>query len=195
MTGHKGAVNCIEAQQSEPQFVSGSMDNTVIMWDLAAGKSAVTLTQHKKSIRALAIHPTEYTFVSCSPNKNKVWRCPRGDFERDIFGHDECIINACAIRDNPDGSSILVGGGDDGFLHFWDWKSGYLFQSIAGIPQPGSLASENAIYAMAFDQSKTRLMTCECDKTIKIYKEDANATEKSHPIGNWRQLLNPKKKR
>ena len=118
-----------------------------------------------------------------------------GEFERDIFGHDECIINACAIRDNPDGSSILVGGGDDGFLHFWDWKSGYLFQSIAGIPQPGSLASENAIYAMAFDQSRTRLMTCECDKTIKIYKEDANATEKTHPIGNWRQLLNPKKKR
>lgn len=28
---------------------------------------------------------------------------------------------------------------------------------------------------MGFDQSGSRLLTCEADKTIKIYKEDENA--------------------
>lgn len=55
----------------------------------------------------------------------------------------------------------------------------------SGIPQPGSLSSENGIFGMAFDQSQTRLITAECDKTIKIYKEDPDATEETHPL-NWK---------
>jgi pleiotropic regulator 1 len=42
-----------------PQIVTGSMDSTIRLWDLAAGKTMVTLTNHKKSVRALAIHPEE----------------------------------------------------------------------------------------------------------------------------------------
>lgn len=42
-------------------------------------------------------------------------------------------------------------------------------------PQPGSIDSETGIFALAFDQSGSRLMSCEADKTIKIYKEDETA--------------------
>ena len=41
--------------------------------------------------------------------------------------------------------------------------------------QPGSLDSEAGIFAMTFDLSSSRLITCEADKTIKIYKEDDTA--------------------
>jgi pleiotropic regulator 1 len=57
-------------------------------------------------------------------------------------------------------------------MHFWDWKTGYNFQRLQGSAQPGSLDSEAGIYGMTFDQSSSRLSTCEADKTIKIYKED-----------------------
>jgi pleiotropic regulator 1 len=40
--------------------VTGSHDTTIKLWDLAAGKSMSTLTFHKKSVRALALHPFEY---------------------------------------------------------------------------------------------------------------------------------------
>lgn len=36
----------------------------------------------------------------------------------------------------------------------------------------GSIDSESGVFAMAFDQSGSRLITCDSDKTIKIYKED-----------------------
>ena len=42
--------------------------------------------------------------------------------------------------------------------------------------QPGSLDAEAGILASEFDQTGTRLVTCEADKTIKIWKEDREAT-------------------
>jgi pleiotropic regulator 1 len=48
--------------------------------------------------------------------------------------------------------------------------------------QPGSLESEASIYALAFDKSSTRLISAECDKSIKIWQEDSEATEETHPI-------------
>lgn len=196
MTGHTSSIAVVKSQAAEPQFITGAHDSQVRLWDLAAGKCMTTLTNHHKGIRSVAIHPSEYTFVSSSSDHNKVWKCPMGKFERDMDGHNGEILNCSQIRDNGDGSSIFVAGGDNGWLHFWDWKSGYKFQSIEGKPQPGSLSSENAIFAMSFDKSQTRLITGECDKTVKIYKEDMSATEKTHPIpGNWRALISKPKKR
>jgi pleiotropic regulator 1 len=76
---------------------------------------------------------------------------------------------------NEDG--VLVTGGDDGTLKFWDWASGYNFQNIMSQPQPGSIAAENAVFALAYDRSGTRLLTGECDKTVKMYKADEKATQ------------------
>jgi pleiotropic regulator 1 len=48
--------------------------------------------------------------------------------------------------------------------------------------QPGSLDSEAGIYAMTFDQTGTRLITCEADKTIKVWREDPDASPETHPV-------------
>jgi pleiotropic regulator 1 len=182
--GHTNAVCDIVSQAAEPQFISGSMDRMVRLWDLAAGKCSVTLTNHKKSIRALAVHPSEYTFVSCSSDNNKVWKCPRGAFERNITGHG-AIVNCCEIREDAKGSSILIGGTDNGYLHFWDWRSGHKYQSLQAIPQPGSMSAENGIFDLTLDKSQSRLITAECDKTVKIYREDPDATPETHPL-DWK---------
>lgn len=92
-------------------------------------------------------------------------------------------------------------------MYFWDWRSGYNFQKLNSIAQPGSINSEAGIFALAFDRSGSRLVTAEADKTIKVYKEDETAvnarfsalsislwkliqdfffqTEETHPT-NWR---------
>ena len=70
-----------------------------------------------------------------------------------------------------------------GMLHrFWDWQSGNNFQAAQTVVQPGSLESENGIFACGFDQTGTRLVTCEADKTVKFWREDDTATPESHPI-------------
>ncbi len=183
--GHRECVASLGVQGARPQIITGSMDHTVRLWDLVKGATRTTLTHHKKSVRALRIHPKEYTFASGAADNLKVWKCPDGDFMRNMTGHD-AIINAMAInRDN-----VLVSGGDNGTLHFWDWKSAHCFQKIKVKPQPGSLDSECGIYAMEFDMTGSRLITCEADKSIKVWKEDETATPETHPL-DWTPSSRP----
>ncbi|XP_064636894.1 pleiotropic regulator 1-like [Lineus longissimus] len=188
LTGHTNTVAEVRCQAAEPQIVTGSHDCTIRLWDLAAGKSKVTLTNHKKSVRALTLHPTQYTFGSGSPDNLKQWKFPDGNFIQNMSGHN-AIINSMAV--NAD--NVLVSAGDNGSMHFWDWKSGYNFQRLQTTVQPGSIDSESGIFTVCFDHSGSRLLTAEADKTIKIYKEDDTATEESHPI-NWKPEILRKKR-
>lgn len=180
LAGHTSTVGSVVCQATDPQIITGSHDQTVRLWDLAAGKSMCTLTHHKKSVRSVVLHPSKYMFASASPDNIKEWKCPDGRFIQNLTGHNS-IINCMAA--NSDG--VLVSGADNGTMHFWDWKTGYNFQRLQAPVQPGSLDSEAGIFCMTFDQSGTRLITCEADKTIKVYKEDESATEESHPV-NWK---------
>jgi len=188
LVGHTNTIADVRCQGAEPQVVTGSHDCTVRYWDLTAGKSMVTLTNHKKSIRSLVFHPTQYTMASASADNIKQWKFPDGNFIQNLSGHN-AILNCLAI--NSDG--VLASGADNGSMHFWDWKTGYNFQRTKSVLQPGSLDSENGIFAMTYDLSGTRLITTEADKTIKIYKEDDTASEESHPL-NWRPDIIKRKK-
>uniref|UniRef100_T1JCM5 Pleiotropic regulator 1 n=1 Tax=Strigamia maritima TaxID=126957 RepID=T1JCM5_STRMM len=180
LSGHTNTVSQVVCQSSEPQIITGSHDCTIRLWDLAAGKSITSLTNHKKSVRTLVFHPKLYMFASGSPDNIKQWKCPDGKFVQNLSGHN-AIVNCLAA--NSDG--VFVSGSDNGTLFLWDWKSGYNFQRIQAPVQPGSMESEAGIFSCCFDQSGTRLITTEADKTIKIYREDETATEESHPI-NWK---------
>lgn len=69
----------------------------------------VTLTHHKKSVRALAIHPTEYSFASGSAGGNNIkkWKCPEGAFVFNFPGHN-AIINTLSV--NAEGVFFSGGG-------------------------------------------------------------------------------------
>jgi pleiotropic regulator 1 len=187
--GHADAVGAVLCQPTDPQIVTGSYDHTIRLWDIVAGRSITTLTNHKRGVRALVSHPTEFTFASAAADNIKKWQLPAGRFMQNINlagntasrGHNLDIVNALAINEDD----VMVSGGDDGMLDFWDWRSGHCFQSMKTEVQPGSLDSEAAIYAMSFDKTGSRLFTCEADKTIKIWKEDETATEETHPIRGW----------
>ncbi|CAB3397737.1 unnamed protein product [Caenorhabditis bovis] len=180
LASHTNTVSDVVCQAVDPQVITSSHDATVRLWDLAAGKSMCTLTHHKKSVRALALHPRLNMFASASPDNIKQWKLPQGEFMQNLSGHN-AIINSLSCNDD----GVLVSGADNGTICFWDWRSGFCFQKVQTKPQPGSIDSEAGIYATCFDKSGMRLITAEADKTVKMYKEDEQATEETHPIV-WR---------
>jgi WD40 repeat protein len=59
------------------QVITGSHDKTVRLWDLRKAKTISTLTYHKKSVRAMVMHPQEYAFASASADNIKKFRLPQ----------------------------------------------------------------------------------------------------------------------
>ena len=184
LTGHDNTVGAILTKPTDPQVITGSYDSTIKLWDLAAGKCMTTLTHHKKAVRALAMPSFENTFLSGAADTLKKWQGKDGRLIKNFTGHNS-VINALAINDD----GVAVSAADDGTMRFWDYQTGYCFQESETIPQPGSLDAENGIFAAEFDLTGTRLVTCETDKTIKIWKQDDNSSEITDPIDmvGWRK--------
>ena len=86
-------------------------------WDIRTHGCTKTLTHHKKGIRAMALHPHEYTFASGGSDKLRVWKCPEGHQLRTMEGPTS-IVNALAL--NAD--NVLFAGADNGSLSFYDWQ-------------------------------------------------------------------------
>ncbi|KAF2869723.1 pre-mRNA-splicing factor prp46 [Massariosphaeria phaeospora] len=187
MGGHKGTVADLRCQEADPQVITGSMDSTIRLWDLAANKTMAVLTHHKKSVRSLTLHPKEFTFASGSSQSIKQWKCPEGAFMQNFEGH-KGIINTLSVNED----NVMFSGADDGTVAFWDWKTGHRFQSGESIAQPGSLDAEAGIMCSTFDKTGLRLITGETDKSIKIWKEDADATQETHPL-DWKPTLGRQK--
>ncbi|CCG82244.1 putative MRNA splicing protein [Taphrina deformans PYCC 5710] len=187
LAGHKSTIADVGCQDSDPQVITGSMDSTVRLWDLAAGKCATTLTHHKRSVRALALHPKEFSFASASVDNIKAWGCPEGSL-LGTFDPPSAITNTLGV--NAD--NVLFSGADNGTMAFYDWKSGHRFQSLESQVQPGSLASEAGIFCSRFDRTGLRLLTGEADKTIKVWRQDEHANEQNTPL-EWEPSLRRRK--
>ena len=184
LTGHDHTIASILTKSTDPQIITGSHDTTIKLWDLVAGKCMSTLTHHQKSVRALAQPSFENTFISGAADCLKKWQGRDGRFLKSLQGHN-AVINSLSVNDD----GVVVSGGDDGSIQFWDYQTGYCFQDTSSKAQPGSLDAENGIYASSFDLTGTRLITCEADKTVKIWKQDDEASELSHPVDMvaWRK--------
>ncbi|KAK8808613.1 hypothetical protein WA158_008514 [Blastocystis sp. Blastoise] len=182
--GHKGTICSIVSQAAEPQLITGSMDATMRLWDLAAGSTSTVLTHHKKGVRSIVFHPEEYTFASASADNIKKWKCPEGTFLHNITGHNY-ILNTISINRG----NVLFSGGNNGKMRWYDWETGYCFDQQDSKLIPGTLESEASILASCYDKTGTRLITCEGDKSIKIWKEDEEATEELNPIDMERWKL------
>ncbi|XP_059274661.1 protein pleiotropic regulatory locus 1-like [Lycium ferocissimum] len=174
LSGHGNTVSSVLTRPLDPQVVTGSHDSTITLWDIRYGKVMTTLTHHNKSVRAIAQHPKEdYAFASASTDGNiKKFNLPKGEFLHDMLPQQKTIINAMAVND----AGVMATGGDNGSLWFWDWTSGHNVQQAQTMVQPGSSDSEAGIYALAYDVTGTRLISCEADKTIKMWKQDETAT-------------------
>lgn len=115
LSGHTNSVDVLLASDMGSDFISGSADNTMRVWDLTNHSSINELLGHSEQITALTLLPN-FLLASGSADKSiKLWDRRTGICEMTLTGHTKSITALLAL---PDGR--LASGSYDGYLKLWN---------------------------------------------------------------------------
>ncbi|KAG9139537.1 hypothetical protein Leryth_019251 [Lithospermum erythrorhizon] len=167
--GHLSGVYCLATHPELDVLLTGGRDSVCRVWDIRSKMQVHALSGHDNTVCSVFTRPLDPQVITGSHDSTiKFWDLRYGK------------TMSTSPPQKP--SSSYICAWDNGSLWFWDWRSGHNFQQSQTIVQPGSLESEAGLYATTYDVTGSRLITCEADKTIKMWKEDENATPETHPL-------------
>lgn len=148
-------VSCVVLIPGRRQIVSGSVKNTLNVWDLDSGRLLRSLKGSNEFVSEVSLIPTKEEVVSGSENKSAKGTQLESRLVCALEGHAE-QVNAITI--SPNGQNVISGSED--IIRVWDLKSGYLLQSL----QHGK-----DIYALWVTPDGKRIVSGSSDKTIKVW--------------------------
>ncbi len=104
---HTGGVWSIAFSPDGSQFVSGSDDQTMRLWDVASGEELRLFNGHTGSVRSVAFSPDGSQSVrGGSDHTVRLWDMANGEELRLFSGHTDIVWS---VAFSPDGSQIVSG--------------------------------------------------------------------------------------
>ncbi len=129
LNGHNDDVFTISISPNGKKAISGSMDNSCILWDLENGKASQHLIGHIAGVTAVAISPDSKWAISGSVDKTCIlWDLESGKASQHLIGH---IASVSAIAMSPN-SRWAISGSVDKTCIIWDLKNGNVQQIFYG---------------------------------------------------------------
>ena len=127
LQGHDDAVLSLDFSPDGERIVSGSTDDTAIIWDVASRKALHRLVGHKGDVNAARFTADASGVVTASDdNTLKLWDARDGALVSTLTGHqDKVIALAVSLRDGQIASGAL-----DGTIRFWDLINGRVLKEI-----------------------------------------------------------------
>lgn len=134
--GHTAEVCSISFSVDGTHIVSGSLDTTVITWNVASGAIVKRFSGHKGKVSSAAFSASGRQIVSGSHDKTiVVWNTVSEELVRRLSEHTREVTS---VSFSPDGTQI-VSGSLDATAIIWDVATGAVVRRLAG--DPGGLSS------------------------------------------------------
>ena len=128
-TGHVHSVTSVALSADGRYGLSGSADNTLVLWELASGKQIRQFKGHAANVKSVAFTPDGQHAVSASYDRTiKLWNIETGQEVRTFTGHAD-IINAMSV--SPDGRLVASASGDR-TVRLWELASGKEVKVLSG---------------------------------------------------------------
>ena len=164
----QSSVYAIAISRDGKTIVSGSLDDTIKIWDAKSGVMLRSLEGHKGSVNSVAISKDGNTIVSgSSDNSIRIWDTKSGAMLRSLEGH-KSYVNSVAISE--DGNTI-VSGSNDGSIKIWDAKSGAMLRSLEG--------HKYSVNSVAISEDGNTIVSGSDDSSIKIWDTKSGVMLKS----------------
>jgi WD40 repeat protein len=161
LQGHGDPVRSVAFSPDGKRIVSGSVDETVRLWDAQTGQPVgQPLQGHTGSVNSVAFSPDSRRIASGGDDKTvRLWDAQTGQpIGQPLQGHTD-VVSSVAF--SPDGKRLVSGSGDK-TVRQWDAQTG---QPI-GQPLQGHT---DVVSSVAFSPDGKRLASGSGDKTVRLW--------------------------
>ena len=118
LSSHTKGVHSLAFSLDGIFLVSGSDDQTVILWDIQTGGVIKTFYGHTSTVYSVSISPDCTTIASGSLDHTiHLWDTQSGECHRVIHGHNHCVSS---VSFSPTNSQLLVSASMDGTVRQWN---------------------------------------------------------------------------
>jgi WD40 repeat protein len=159
-------------------LASGSVDNTIKLWDLKAKRLNWTLTGHSENVYSISFSPDNKILATGSgDNTIKLWNVKTGKeiYTKMRMGHNDKVLS---VSFSPDGKT-LASGSKDKTIKLWNVKTGQLKKTLK--------KHDSHVYSVSFSPDGQTLASGSWDNTIKLWNVN---TETEIPT-KMRHGINP----
>jgi hypothetical protein len=109
--------------------VTGGLDNTARLWEVATGKEVRRFVGHSESVESVVIsRGGEYVLTGSGDNTARLWNSATGKEVRQFVGHSRGVA---AVALSRDGKHVLTGG-NDGTARLWEAATGKEVRQFVG---------------------------------------------------------------
>jgi WD40 repeat protein len=165
--GHSAQVFSVAFSPDGKKLASGSMDNTVILWDLATGKPEKILKGHTGWVLSVAFSPDGRKLASGSRDNTVIlWDINSGRAEKILKGHTSIVFS---VAFSPDGKKLASGSWDETVI-LWDIDSGKVEKILKG--------HKGNINSVAFSPDSRKLASGSADNTVILWDLATGKAEK-----------------
>lgn len=164
LTGHEDLVVDVDISPDGRLAVSGSADNTVRVWDLAAGTGLIVGT-HNTPIRDVAFMPDGQSVVAISRGGQIIrWNAlATDDALQRYVDPAETERSLQALTVSRDGRYLLTGS-DSRMVKLWDAETGAMLQTYQ--------IEDRAVRALAFSPDGSKIIIGSVNGSLTLYATD-----------------------
>lgn len=166
LAGHQSWVTAAAFNPQQPVLVSGSLDDTLRIWNWQSGDLLHSLKGHARGVNDVAIDRRGQVLVSCGDDATiKVWDLGNGTLRYTLKGHLR-DVTAIAIGS----SNLLASASEDGTLKLWNLSQGTLIKTLPG--------SAGMLKTVALTDADQRLVSGGFDNTVRLWNAQTAQTLK-----------------
>jgi WD40 repeat protein/serine/threonine protein kinase len=156
LTGHKHAVTAVAYSPDGKWIASGSLDNTIKIWDSQNGFEARSFNGHTGEVSCVAFVTGAKQIVSGSQdNTIKIWETQLD--QPNLKGHVRPVTGVAYSPDN----TCLASASKDNTLKIWNILRGEELRTLTG--------HTDVVTSLAFIPNSKRIVSGSYDKSVRIW--------------------------
>jgi WD40 repeat protein len=158
LAGHQSWVMAVGFGAPQPTLVSGSLDDSLRLWNWQTGDLLHSLQGHARGVNDVKVDRRGQMLVSCGDDATiKIWQLGDGRLRHTLKGHFKDVT---AIALGNDGK-LLASASEDGTLKLWNPLQGTLIKTISG--------AAGMLKTVALAEGDRLLVSGGLDNTVRLW--------------------------